>query len=85
MSQALNVACAMPLRLIKRHTMKVHGAVKVVQLHAFLISAQDGGQVQLIATRKAAPGNWTSGLVDYTGGLQDAGHRKACVFSLMFC
>jgi hypothetical protein len=48
--------------------MKVHGVVKV-QLHAFLISAQDGGQVQIIATRKAAPDNLTSVLVDYTGGL----------------
>jgi hypothetical protein len=55
-----------------------------MQLHAFLISAQDGGQDQLIATWKASPGNWTSGLVDYTGGLKDTGHRKTCALSLMF-
>jgi hypothetical protein len=60
--------------------MKVHGGRKV-QLHAFLISVQDGCQDHLIASWKAAPGNWPSGLVDYTGRLKDVWHRKTCALS----
>ena len=56
MSLAPNIACAMPQRLIKLHSMKVHGGVKE-QLHAFLISVQDGGQDHLIASSNTAPGN----------------------------
>jgi hypothetical protein len=78
MSQAPNVARAMPQRLIKRHTMKMHGGVKV-QLHAFLISAQDGSWDHLIVAWKAAPSN---GDVTF-GGL----HRpsKRCVAQKNMC
>jgi hypothetical protein len=75
MSHAKNVACAVSLRLIQRHAMKVH---------AFLISTHDGGQDHLTAMRKAAPGNWTSGL-EYTVGLLDAGALKKRALSLMIC